>query len=176
MKVIFLDFDGVLNSAASFLWEKRKKTGHIQDTLSPINCSTFQYILEKYPHLSIVISSTWRRVHPMDYLKAKLTEYGIDASRIIGTTPIYYNSHRGREIREYLDEHPEIKKYAVIDDDPAALEAVRLEDGVDDPKGKVFATTWEDGLSMEKALEVMEFLSDRKPEPKKEIDYSPFII
>ncbi len=126
--------------------------------------------------MSIVISSTWRRVHSMEYLKAKLTEYGIDASRIVGITPMYMNSDRGREIREYLMDYPDIKKYAVIDDDPAALTATSLEDGSSDPKGKVFATTWEDGLSMDIALQVMDFFKDKQPEPKKEIDYTPFII
>ncbi len=47
MKVIFLDFDGVLNSEASFRMEIRRKNNRVSDTLNPVACSNLQYILEQ---------------------------------------------------------------------------------------------------------------------------------
>ena len=46
MKVIFLDFDGVLNSSASFRMEHRRGNENVSDTLCWVNCSNFQKILE----------------------------------------------------------------------------------------------------------------------------------
>lgn len=177
MKVLFLDFDGVLNSAASFLWEKRKKTLRIQDTLSPICASNLQFILERDRDIKVVISSTWRRIHTLVELKNVLDKYGVFDAKIISQTPMYMDSHRGREIRAWLDDNPNVTKYAILDDDINAKTAVELEEGVIDPKGRVFLTTWEDGLSMSTACQVSDYF--RGPEPKKkgpDVDMSAFII
>src|SRR5574337_1246935 len=97
MKVIFLDFDGVLNSAASFLMEDRKRRGKgrrhresfepVNQTLCHVCTSNFKYVLDKVPDVKIVISSTWRECYDMDWLKAKLESYGIDPKRVIDKTP-----------------------------------------------------------------------------------------
>lgn len=152
LRVLFLDFDGVLNSEASFRWEKRKQTEQIQNTLSPIACSNLQLILDKIPDLRIVISSTWRLLHSLDELKAKLAEYGVDASRVIDITPSTFSRHRGREIGMWLEEHPEVTKFVVLDDDRDA----HVFD--DDKRALTIQTDWFEGLMIIQAYKAIKFL------------------
>lgn len=154
MKVLFLDFDGVLNSAASFMWEQRKKTINVANTLSPINCSNLQYILEKARDVKVVISSTWRHLHTMVELQNILNGYGVEAARVIGKTPGTMGNHRGREIRMWLDANPNVTQYAILDDDPDAGHGLYMEEGVVDMKGHFFMTDESDGLSLTTAIKV----------------------
>lgn len=121
MKVIFLDIDGVLNSVSSFIYNNRMHfLGLTQDfsheSLCPIACSNLQYVLEECPDIKLVISSTWRKYYSLEEIKAKFDRYGVDSSRIVGMNPID-SSYRGKEIQEYLDLHPEITQFAILDDD-----------------------------------------------------------
>lgn len=169
MKVIFLDFDGVLNSSASFVCENRKKkravknyyTGkgglsnksakqiRINQTFSEVCASNFQYILDKCPDVKVVISSTWRILHDMDWLKEKLEEYGIDSSKVIDKTPRiiqgFRSAPRGEEISEWLAEHPEVTDYVILDDNSDMT--VHME--------KFVQTTWLDGLTLSIAMTVI---------------------
>lgn len=146
LKVIFLDFDGVLNSAASFRYEHRRKTRVINETLSVIATSNLQYVLEQDSSVKIVVSSTWRKIFRLDKLKNILNSYGVDPSKVIGVTPSIFSGNRGREIRMWLDEHPNVEQYVILDDDNDAFGALSLADGTTDPKGHFFQTTWQDGL------------------------------
>ena len=161
MKVIFLDFDGVLNSQTSFLYEsnRRKKhkeqgvKGKVNETLSLHCCAAFQYVLDKYPDVQVVISSTWREIYDLDWLKAKLKEYHIDSSRVIGVTPKDHGSgNRGYEIAWWLNEHPEVTHYVVIDDNTWGIPEVHGED-------RFVHTDWDRGMGVEHALELIEKLS-----------------
>ena len=156
MKVIFLDFDGVLNSSASFLMESRykkklKRTNprkskeyRVNETFSEVCASNFQYILDKCPDVKVVISSTWRELFPMEWLKEKLEEYGIDSSRVIGKTPrassgrLSQSAPRGDDISEWLAEHPEVTDYVILDDNSDMT--VHMD--------KLVQTTWLDGLTL----------------------------
>jgi hypothetical protein len=162
MKVIFLDFDGVLNSSASFLMESRRKKKllpvkprlakqiKVNDTFSAVCASNFQYILDKCPDVKVVISSTWRVIHSMEYLLAKLEEYGIDSSRVIGKTPRavgqgFSGAPRGDDISEWLAEHPEVTDYVILDDNSDMT--VHMD--------KLVQTTWLDGLTLSIASTVI---------------------
>lgn len=167
MKVLFLDFDGVLNSEASFRWEKRKKTIHIANTLSPIACSNLQHILEQDRDVKIVISSTWRKIHTMVELQNILNSYGVEAARIIGKTPLTFSGDRGREIRQWLEDNPNVTKYVIIDDDTDAGNALNMYDEktdtfVPDTKGIFIDTTWEDGLLIVQAVQAAKFFRGEK--------------
>lgn len=126
MRVIFLDFDGVLNSSASYLFEERKRKalpraaakriGPSSETLCHVCCSTFQFILDKVPDVQVVISSTWREHFTIEKLRKILTAYGVDASRVIDITPSMFKRDRGHEIKAWLGEHPEVTDFVIIDD------------------------------------------------------------
>jgi hypothetical protein len=166
MKVIFLDFDGVLNSKASFIVEERirRSLGNISkekkkemgiskvgETLCHVCCSNFQLILEHFPEVKIVISSTWRGGYTLDWLKEKLTSYGIDSSRVIDKTPIIHGADRGHEIRTWLSEHPDVKKFVIIDDDV-------IGDGFNE---EIVVTTWNVGLTLDHANAVLKVLGSK---------------
>jgi hypothetical protein len=152
MRVIFLDFDGVLNSAASFVMENRRH-GKDKRLKRPLNehldrvcTSNFQYILDKCPDVKIVISSTWRIQHSLPWLKKKLKSYGIDASRVIGKTPESFGGFRGHEISLWLDKHDDVTDYIVIDDNSL----------LDNTHDNVFIkTSWDTGLTLKHVYEAL---------------------
>lgn len=172
MKVIFLDFDGVLNSAGSFLLENsiRKDNkrrigvkGPVNETFSHVSAANFQAVLDKYREVSVVISSTWRELFSLDWLKAKLEEYHIDSSRVIGVTPVdRWMGNRGIEIRQWLSLHPEVTHYVIIDDNDWGISAEHGE-------SRFVQTTWEGGMTYSHMLQLCNKLSNQgKLEAKKE--------
>lgn len=159
MRVLFLDFDGVLNSEASFRMEVRKGNEHVSDSLSEVACSNLQYVLEKVPDLRIVISSTWRLLHDMAFLRKLLTSYNVDADRVIGKTPATMSRHRGREIGLWLEDSDPIDSLVIIDDDGdarAVITSERVEtDGI---KALFVQTEPDDGLTLQQAKQIVAFL------------------
>lgn len=163
MKVIFLDFDGVLNSAASFVLEDRKreglskkdkdKIGPICQTLCHVCTSNFQLILDHFPEMKVVISSTWREIFDLEWLKKKLQSYGIDSSRVIDKTPVAFGGIRGQEIAMWLEKHPEVKVFAIIDDN-------HIGNGFEED-GRVIKTTWDTGLTLQRVYETIEVLGGK---------------
>jgi hypothetical protein len=158
MKVIFLDLDGVLNSQGSFLLETRKRKGirkklkeelgPVNETLDPVCCSNFQYVLDKLPEVKIVISSTWRVLFELEWLKNKLTSYGIDSSRVIDKTPELIGKERGDEIKEWLKNRTDITMFAIIDDN-------FIGSGYDE---EIVKTTWTSGFTLDHARQTIQVL------------------
>jgi hypothetical protein len=145
MKVIFLDFDGVLNSEASFRYETRRKLNDVGHTLSAVACSNLQYILDQDADVKLVISSTWRKLHTLQELSNILGSYVINGARIVGKTPVMFSGDRAHEITMWLEDNPNVTKYVILDDDYDASNAAR-------PSiGHFFQTTSEDGLLFKQA-------------------------
>lgn len=126
LKIIFLDFDGVLNSTQSAIYHVRKRTQY--DTIfigdwCPIAFSNLKRLLEATPDARIVVSSSWRHGRTLEQLREILMAEGVDPSRIIGATPSssVRGEQRGWEIQDWLDAHPEVKDYVIIDDDADML-------------------------------------------------------
>jgi HAD domain in Swiss Army Knife RNA repair proteins len=130
MKLLFLDFDGVLNSAQFARlqhrnWVKDKLNPRpYRDEFCPICCSNLLWVIEKNPDLKIVISSSWRLGTPLEELQALLERHGIPGILIIGKTPHLVNPGeptvpRGLEIQKWLDDHKEldVERFCIVDDD-----------------------------------------------------------
>lgn len=165
MTVIFLDFDGVLNSEGSFLYEENRRKrwkeqgvgGKVMETLCNVCTSNFQEILYRYPDVKIVISSTWREFFDIPWLKEKLESYHIDSSRVIGVTPVdkVWGGNRGVEIATWLNEHPEVNHYIIIDDNDWGITSVH-------PRSLFVQTSWMGGgLTSEKMEEAIMKLSSK---------------
>lgn len=115
MKVLFLDIDGVLNSMRTAI----ANGGFPHDFSKPGQFDmTAIGLIRKLcveTDTKIVLSSTWRILdHYLDcglYLNLP----------IIDATPVC-NSFRGHEIKAWLDMHPEVSQYAIVDDDDDMLE------------------------------------------------------
>ena len=155
MKVLFLDFDGVLNSEQSAkYWYAKGKRGLIDDAC-PIAAANLRMILENIPDLKIVISSTWR-CKGLNYCQDCLIRWDImtepDRERVIGITPssrdVAYGP-RGAEIKLWLEHHPEVEKFVIVDDDsdmwPLNMYLVQ--------------TNWREGLMIRKAWQIIDRFS-----------------
>lgn len=119
MKVLFLDIDGVLNSHRSFIAANNdafpdlsirgmKKIDHVGVGLLRKMCSLTD--------IKIVVSSTWRMGHTVDELAKAFDLPIIDATPVLDTI-------RGHEIQHWLDRHPDVTNYAIVDDDSDMLES-----------------------------------------------------
>lgn len=114
MKVIFLDIDGVLN-ANDYIKITDKVNGilGIRDS-NLINLQKLKISTDA----EIVLTSTWK----LDYVKKndlgkylinKLQEYNLKIYDC--TIDNFYD--RGRGIIEYLNKHPYIEEFVILDDD-----------------------------------------------------------
>lgn len=118
MKVIFLDFDGVLNSQ-SFL----AATPGGLDRLDPQAIARLERIVAR-SGAKVVISSTWRVKRSLDELRALLAGLGF-SGEVIDRTPELKNgpgySHpfiaRGAEIQAWIDaQRAPLESFVVLDD------------------------------------------------------------
>ena len=158
MKVIFLDVDGVLNSEK--FWEKQTQSfrytaalneGKTDDEISvianfdPDAVAWVNYIVAR-TNAEVVMSSTWRSDYNIPF---KMRYAGL-LRPIYGITPFSKDRHRGTEIKKWLDDHPEVTHYVILDDDNDMLEE-QLEHFVQ--------TGWVEGLNEECADRAVEILN-----------------
>ena len=114
LKIIFLDIDGVLNSEMYY----RSVDRTIKDW-SRFDPNVVDMIIELAEEFAaeIVISSTWR-FGAIKQLNNELTKSGLKKFlHKDWKTPQIYPSHRGTEIKMWLDKHLEVTNYTIIDDD-----------------------------------------------------------
>jgi hypothetical protein len=172
MKVIFLDFDGVLNSKQNFLMTAKVK---IKGASSPDaadylamkrdtnanNMFVLKYILEQVPDLRIVISSAWRLHYRLDQIADLFQYYKIDDSRMIGKTPKKFSSERMHEIHMWLDDQKEKGievDWVALDDHPIFM--------LEDPdKAREFLTDPWTGVTMQDAFKIIKHFNPNYHQP-----------
>ncbi len=126
IKVIFLDIDGVVN-CKNTMQRHRGAIGidpHIAFRIGKI-------ILET--DAKIVLSSSWK------HYKDGINEVNKQVYKIHDVTPMV-KGVRGNEIKAWLDKHPEVEKYAILDDDS---------DMLDEQMDNFFKTLWDEGITDE---------------------------
>lgn len=112
MRVLFLDIDGVLNSnrtAIAFGGYPHDVVGFHRAMFDEVALVMIRNLCLK-ANISIVVSSSWRIDTSWDHIGR-----GLDLPTI-GQTPVL-PAKRGEEIKAWLDAHPEVVEYAIIDDD-----------------------------------------------------------
>jgi hypothetical protein len=137
MKVIFLDIDGVLNTevfirAFHGIVDIVKTEHPDNEVLSrssvydsygnhfdPMAVDMLEWIVAS-TECKIVISSTWR-LSGLVVMKELWATRSLPGE-VIDITPSHYHStgtsmQRGKEIDEWLEAHPEVTGYVIIDDD-----------------------------------------------------------
>jgi hypothetical protein len=134
VKVVFADFDGIIWSYRTYQF-------------SPEACKNFNDLLQQEPDLKIVVSSSWRKLG-LDECKRALNKNGIDSTRVIDRTGNEPEG-RGKEIQDWLDEHPEVISYVILDDE--ASDMTKLMDRVVKPDMYICLTK-ED---VKKALDIL---------------------
>lgn len=127
MKILFLDIDGVLNNQALFKknHEEYNRSGKFEpypvdfDSIAELN-----RVLDETGAF-IVLSSSWRGV---EELEDRLAEVGVlNRCHPHYRTPRHGSPdkpyvNRGTEIKDWLDNHPEVGTFAIVDDDSDMLE------------------------------------------------------
>lgn len=147
MKAIFLDFDGVITVPPKWCIkaEKLKWLKRIVDETGA----------------KIVISSSWRCGVPPSLETTiekmigrpkrcphnRMLNWFID--NLYDVTPIY-SSPRGREIQAWLDQHPEVDNYVILDDDGDMLPSQTYH---------FVQTNYEDGLTEAEAVRAIKVLN-----------------
>ena len=117
MKLIFLDFDAVLNS---YRYDKQRgcNDGNIDETRMPI---LFR-IVAQTGGADIVLSTSWRKhwsadPNEIDFIgkeiEALFQKYGL---KILDKTPVSENNDRAQEIRMWLTDHPYVENFVILDD------------------------------------------------------------
>lgn len=116
MRVLFLDIDGVILSGEE-LWASGNPR-----YLPPHKVELLNEVIERTGAV-VVVSSTWRhdRETPSLLRKAGFRGRFHDDWR----TERFSTAFRGAEIAEWLTRHPEVERYAILDDDSDMLENQR---------------------------------------------------
>lgn len=117
--VLFLDVDGVLNRVGT-----KEKSPYGTYGIEPAKAEMVRRIMRETGCL-LVVSSTWRRYR--DLLHHLWQQLGCEwKERWAGNTPIldtrtesglYTAVVRGDEIQAWLDKHPEVTRFVILDDD-----------------------------------------------------------
>lgn len=110
--IMFLDIDGVLVTLRSHFAVKQRG---IMRFFDPVGIMLLNRLHEEHD-VEFVVSSTWSSVHDIhvtDMLKCAgfRGEFHKD-----WTTPKKLSSSRGLEINLWLEDHPKIKNYIILDD------------------------------------------------------------
>lgn len=121
-KIIFLDFDGVINNGPHI-----KRVGSLQ-IFDPESISQLCRVLNE-TGAKIVVSSTWRFLSTKDALNERLYLSGLPKDCVVDVTPmgtsegklgnaiIELHMTRGQEINLWLSKNEHIKDWVAIDDD-----------------------------------------------------------
>lgn len=126
-RIIFLDFDGVINSAkfiSDYINQFKaptEKTYYIKEHIDPIAVARINKII-KLTGAEVVLSTAWRKAFKLEELTELLHSRGF-VGKIIGETPITLSYRpRHQEIQQWLDENDIKPEQIVIIDDMPTME------------------------------------------------------
>ena len=118
MKILFLDIDGVLNSARYDAERRARAMGNVDETRLPL----LRRIVEETGAL-IVLSTSWRVYWDSDPARCApewvdigdlFSAYGLE---IYDKTPSYPGNNRDCEVRDWLIDRKEaVKSFVILDD------------------------------------------------------------
>ena len=150
MKVIFLDFDGVITIPPKWY----------------INANKIKWIkkIVDETDAKIVVSSSWRRENVKETIndmigktkrcpRNKMLYWLVDNLYDVTSwfsDKKYYGTGRGGEIQTWLDKHPEVDNYVIIDDDG---------DMLDSQLYHFVQTNYEDGITEVETIRAIKVLN-----------------
>ena len=137
MKVLFLDIDGVVNRVGT----RQRYRGFMG--IDPFLASMVGKIILD-TGAAVVLTSTWR------HFQGGREEVDRHVYKTFDVTPIADTGFRGEEVKMWLDDHPEVTRYAIVDDGSDFY--------ADQP---LFKTNWQTGITDEVAQQVTKFLNRR---------------
>lgn len=118
-KVLFLDIDGVVNCQTT----SQRHRGYIG--IDPMMAFLVGKIVLNVPDLKVVLSSSWREFHAdgIEEISKQVTPIHDKTPRGWYDKEKEHHSTRGEEIQAWLDQHPEVTQYAILDDDTNMLDS-----------------------------------------------------
>lgn len=138
MNILFLDIDGVLNSTRSCVAFKGYPLNFSAEHLGRFDWVAIGLVrkLCEETGAQIVLSSAWRQNFRAEVVGRELN------LPIIDVTPWSSEPEtvRGHEIKAWLDQHPEVNQYAIVDDNSDMLPEQIA-------GGHFVQTNFEDGLT-----------------------------
>ncbi len=121
--IVFLDVDGVLIAYP--------EGEHAPPQFTPRCVDAFRAILAALPRVRVVLSSTWRLPRHVNQLHAQWLEHGFPESLAWDGTPdtrwnpdVSHLHRRGLEIKAWLEAHPNVLRWVVLDDERMAIEPI----------------------------------------------------
>lgn len=121
VRVLFLDFDGVMNSVE---WAIRTKQRGVWG-IDPDTVPHLQRIVDE-TNCVIVVSSTWRIGTLLSEIRGRLIDAGMrHPVPIVDRTPILRDKDRGDEVAQWLDRMEPVA-YVCLDDDSDFLPGQHL--------------------------------------------------
>ena len=151
MRVIFLDIDGVLNSSEFMYSEERPnypaRRRWPEEHIDPARVELLNQIIARTQAVC-VLSSSWRILIKPHELEEVMVGMGF-RGKIIDRTGSC--GGRGKEVRDWLLEHPEVESFVILDDDSQDMDPL---------KDALVRTTWERGLEQEHVEETVRRLME----------------
>jgi hypothetical protein len=151
MRVIFLDIDGVLNSSEFMYSETRpgypRRRRWPEEHLDPEKIELLNQIIDKTGAVC-VLSSSWRILIQPHELEEVMAAMGF-RGKIIDRTGSC--GGRGKEVRDWLLEHPEVERFVILDDDSQDMDPL---------KEHLVRTSWDGGLEGKHVEEVVRRLEE----------------
>lgn len=137
LKVLFLDIDGVVNCATT----AQRHRGAIG--IDPYMALLVGRIIIA-TDCKVVLSSTWRL---WENARREVHE---QVCGFIDVTPTVHSSFRGDEVKAWLDAHPNVTKYAILDDNSDFL-----------PDQPLFKTSFATGITQEIVDKVIAYFNEK---------------
>lgn len=145
VKILFLDIDGVMVTQKSLRRAISGSRPWAPDAVAQLNR------VLSMTDAKIVVSSAWRYRRTVEQLDELLVEEGMPKGSVIGKTAEgtklpdsdLWCEPRGTEIQRWLDAHPEVQRYAIVDDS--------FDAGEGHPSEAFIQTSWEGGLTSDAA-------------------------
>lgn len=134
MKVLFLDIDGVVNNAKTDMSDGWGIDPYMAFLVGKIQLDT---------GCEFILSSAWRYSEEGKNVVRKKVGHLLFCTPLDGET-------RGQEIKDFLDAHPEVTHYAIVDDE---------NDFHKDQLTHLFKTSFQTGLTKEIADEITNYLN-----------------
>lgn len=128
MKVIFLDIDGVMNHISPKVSTPCRQVGDLLVMTDPEKVYALNVLVDRHD-FKVVLSSSWRHdpkwretMRANGFLFEFLDRTAVKTREIGGhnggsVEDGTYRRSRGAVIRAWLDEHPEVERYAILDDE-----------------------------------------------------------
>lgn len=165
VNLIFLDIDGVLNSAR---WMNERPTAirmrgyrkawerDAEEGMDPAAVGRLSGLVEA-TGAKIVISSSWRKMHSLPELDRMLRYRGLKGQHVLGATPDLKHTtpglvQRGEEIDAWLQwalHGNWVRRFVVFDDDS----------DMDPVKDRLVQTDWSVGLTESNVMTALELLA-----------------